>query len=470
MKKNGSISLFYLIMISSALVVSIRNLPTIAASQFQMIFFGIVTTIVFLIPSALVSAELATAYPKMGGIAVWTKRAFGKKWGLVASWLQWIYAIISIISMIYFISASLAYVVDKNLAENKTYMLVSELILIWVFTFINLKGLKISKIVSAIGYLAGVLFPAILIISLAIIYLFSTNTIDLNFSLTKENIFPNFKDISTLVLFVGFLRAVAGIEVSSAHANSVKNPKKNFPIALFIVVVFALLVNILGSLAVAIVVPLDDLSLSSGVMEAFLHILQKFNLTFFLPIIAILVAAGQIGGFSSWLLGPIKAIFVVARDGELPLFFQKVNKHNVPINLLIIQAIVISIVGSFFLLFSDSIDIAFWISVALSMLIYVTMYILMYLSAIYLRYKEPKTERAFKIPGKNYGMIIVSSVGILAMILSFVIAFFPPSEFPTEHKTLYFSILIIGIIIIFAFPFIINAFKNPNWIVKDKKK
>lgn len=468
MKKEKSISLFYLIMVSSALVISIRNLPTIAASQFQMLFFGLVSTIVFLIPSALVSAELATGWPKMGGIAVWTKEAFGKKWGLVASWLQWSYAIISVISMIFFVAASFAYIFDKNLADNKLYMVFAELFLIWAFTFINLKGLKMSKIVSTIGYLAGVLIPAILIIGLSILYVVQGNPINLDLSLTKENIFPDFKNISTLVLFVGFIRAVAGIEVSSAHANSVENPKRNFPIALFIVVVFVLIINILGSMAVAVVVPSKELSLSAGVMEAFLHILKKFNLTFFLPLIALLVAAGQTGGFSTWLLGPVKGLLVVAKDGELPPFFQKVNKHDVPVNLMIIQAIIISILGTFFLLFTESIDVAFWISVALSMLIYVTMYILMYLAGIYLRYKKPNVNRTFKIPGKNIGMWIVSVIGIIAMVLSFIIAFFPPSEFPTDHRKLYFSVLIIGIIVIFVLPFIINAFKKPHWIAKKK--
>ncbi len=469
MKKEKPISLFYLIMVSSALVISIRNLPTIAALQFQMIFFGLITTLVFLIPSALVSAELATGWPEMGGIAVWTKKAFGNRWGLVASWLQWTYSVISVISMIFFVAASLAYLVDKNLAQNKIYMLVSELILIWSFTFLNLKGLKISKVVSTIGYLAGVLFPAVLIIILSFLYIWQGNPINLDLSLTKQNIFPDFKNISTLVLFVGFIRAVAGIEVSAAHANSVENPKKNYPIALFIVVIFVFIINILGSMAVAIVIPLDDLSLSAGVMEAFFHILKKFNLTIFLPLITLLVAAGQIGGFSSWLIGPVKALLVVAKDGELPPFFQKVNKYEVPTNLMIMQAIIISIVGTFFLLFTASINVAFWISVALSMLIYVTMYILMYLSAIFLRYKESNTKRAFKIPGKNFGMLITSSIGIIAMVLSFIIAFFPPSEFPTEHRKLYFFTLIIGIIVIFALPFIINFFKNPKWILKKQK-
>ena len=236
MKKRNSISLFYLIMISLALVVSIRNLPTIAAMGMHMIFFGIITAVLFFIPGALVSAELATGWPEMGGIAVWVKEAFGKRWGFVAIWLQWTYMISSVISMLYFISSSLAFVFDESLVANKTYLIICQLIFIWGFTFLNLKGLNISKVISSIGFLAGVLFPALLIITLSVIYILQNHPVQMDFSLTYSNYFPDFKHISTIVLLIGFMRALAGVEVSAAHANDVENPKKSFPIAIFVVV------------------------------------------------------------------------------------------------------------------------------------------------------------------------------------------------------------------------------------------
>ncbi len=58
----------------------------------------------------------------------------------------------------------------------------------------------------------------------------------------------------------------------------------------------------------------------------------------------------------------------------------------------------------------------------------------------------------------------------ILFVFSFIIAFFPPAEFPTQHRKLYFSVLIIGIIIIFVLPFIINAFKKPHWISKKSIK
>ena len=105
---KGKINLFTLVMISSAFVVSIRNVPTMAETGLHMIFFGLVAALCFFIPAALVSAELATGWSKEGGIYVWVKEAFGNKWGFLASWLQWTNMLLSVISMLYFVGGSLA--------------------------------------------------------------------------------------------------------------------------------------------------------------------------------------------------------------------------------------------------------------------------------------------------------------------------------------------------------------------------
>ncbi|HEX21363.1 MAG TPA: hypothetical protein ENH19_01760, partial [Actinobacteria bacterium] len=46
---------FKLVMISAAFIVSVRNLPMLAETGFQMIFFALIAVVVFLIPTSLVS-------------------------------------------------------------------------------------------------------------------------------------------------------------------------------------------------------------------------------------------------------------------------------------------------------------------------------------------------------------------------------------------------------------------------------
>jgi glutamate:GABA antiporter len=461
------INLFTLIMITSAFTISIRNLPTIAEMGMKMLFFGILAGLTFFIPSALVSAELATAWPKQGGVYVWVKQAFGMRWGFITIWLQWIYITFSMIAILYFISASLAYVFAPQLSDNKLYLITSSLIILWTFTFLNMKGLKISGEISTIGFLSGVLFPGLLIIFLGILYPLMGNPIALDLSLTKENLLPNFSDITTLVLLVGFMRAFGGIEASAVHANQVNNPQKNYPIAILLVVIIGLLINIIGSLAVALVVPQTEISLVSGIMSAFTVFLKKFSLSWLVPFIGLLVAMGQMGGAATWLIGPIKGLYVSARNGDLPLFFQKVNDKGIPTNLLIVQACWISVI-CIGVLSMKTVNIAFWFSVAISMMVYVTVYFLMFLSAIRLRYKEPETPRKYRIPFGNAGMWITAVIGMLMNICSFTIALFPPAQLPAEHKHLYTIIIVSITLVVFIAPFAIYACRKPSWITQTE--
>ena len=464
--KTHKINLFALVMITCAFVTSIRNLPMIAETGMKMLFFGLVASVCFFIPSALVSAELATSWPKRGGIYVWVKQAYGRLGGFSAIWLQWTYMTISVIAMLYFIAGSFAYLISPELANNKLFLVSASLIVIWTFTITNLRGMRISSLVSTVGFLGGVLFPGLFIIILGIIYILQGNPIHISFALTKENLLPDFTSISNLVLLVGFMRAFAGVEASASHAKEVENPKRNYPIAILIVVFIGIGVNVLGSMSVASVVPREQISLVAGVMEAFTVFFAKFNLKWMIPYLAFLVAMGQMGGVSTWLAGPVKGLLETARAGDLPPFFRKVNSKGMPKNLLILQAVIISLLSTGLMMMS-SVNLAFWISVAMSMMIYVSMYFLMHLSALKLRYKEPKTERPYKVPFGKIGIWTTTCVGMITMVFCFFIAMFPPSELPASNKLLYFMLLFVGIVIVFAFPFIFKRFQKDLWRDND---
>lgn len=460
-------NLFTLLWVTAAFSVSVRNLGLFATAQMQMIFFAIITLVLFYLPIALVTAEMATTFPKMGGIAVWVKNAFGKKIGLLAIWLQWTYMNIAMIAMLYFISASLSFVFAPELVHNKAYLISMNLILIWLFTFLNLKGLKISTKISQTFFITGILIPAILIIILGVIYVFQAKSIQIDTTLSAKNYLPDFH-LTSLVIVVGFMRAFGGIEGSAVHANSVENPKKNYPLAIFFAVTIGFLINIIGSMSLAFVIPQKDISLIGGLMNAFSIYFTKYNLKFLIPLLGLLVAVGQMGGFSTWLAGPVKGLLETAKEGELPPFFQKVNKNGMPSNLMLIQAIVISISSTTFLLVSSSINMSFWISVALSMMIYVSMYFLMILSCLYLRYKKPDIQRVFKIPFKTFGLWFVSLIGMMTMIFAFVMALIPPSQLGKESFLKYFLILIISITVIYIIPFLIHRLKKESWNVNIK--
>ncbi|MBD3304312.1 amino acid permease [Candidatus Woesearchaeota archaeon] len=456
---KNKISLFTLIMISSAIVISVRNFPTEAETGMHMIFFALFAAIGFFIPVALVSAELATLLPKQGGIFAWVKAAFGERFGFVSSWLQWCYMMIGSIPMLYFVGGSLAFVFMPALAHNKLFMALIVLLLTWGTTIFNFRGLKASGKVSTFGFLLGVLIPGALIIIFGIVYWLTGNPLHLDMTLSTKNMIPDLSKLTTLVLLVGFMRTFTGIEVSGSHANEVTNPKRSYPLAILFVVILGLALNILGSLSVAAVVPQQQISLASGIMEAFKVFFHQFHLAWLVPVLGILTAIGAIGEITTWTLGPVKAVYASAKTGALPKFFNKANKKGIPTRLLIVQAAVISLIGCGLLLM-PKLNTAFWMANAVACCIYFFMYALMILACLKLRYTMPKAKRAYKIPGGWFGIWLLSITGLATLAFGFVIAFLPPAQLHVVDTTAYLTITIGGITTLLLIPFIIFALRR----------
>src|SRR5690242_2071943 len=90
MKQFSGLSVFALVMLISGAVDSIRNLPVVALFGSSLIFFFIFSAVIFLIPAALISAELSSTNSEKSGIYQWTHAAFGEKVAFFSIWLQWI--------------------------------------------------------------------------------------------------------------------------------------------------------------------------------------------------------------------------------------------------------------------------------------------------------------------------------------------------------------------------------------------
>src|SRR3990167_1968766 len=117
------IPFFSLVILIIATIDSIRNLPSSALFGSSVIFFFIFSALVFLIPTALVAAELSATFPEKGGIYYWVKQAFGEKMALVALWLQWANTMVWYPSILSFIAGTVSYLFDPSLASSPAFIL-----------------------------------------------------------------------------------------------------------------------------------------------------------------------------------------------------------------------------------------------------------------------------------------------------------------------------------------------------------
>lgn len=459
-KQTKVLGVFALAMINVSLICSLRGLPMMAVYGLSVIFFLVVAVVVFLIPTAFVSAELATTWPKRGGIYVWVKEAFGEKWGFIAICLQWLQNLVFYPTALAATAAVIAFLFNPALANNQVYTLSVIIILYWAAILINLRGMKLSGKVASYGTILGIILPGVVLLVLAIAWVLKGQPIAI--PLGPENIIPDLSSLQNIVFLTGMFLFFAGIEVSGVHAREVKNPQKNYPKAIFISGIIVALIFLAGSLSISMIVPLKELSLTAGIMQTFSVVLNSFNMKWMIPIIVLLCAPGMIVQVSSWIAGPSRGLLVTAEHGNLPPFFHKINKNNMPVHIMLFQGVVVTLISFVFLLM-PSVSSSFWILTDLAAIIYLIFYIIMFLAALKLRISQPNIKRPYMVPGGKWGIWFFSIMGIVACVSAIVLGFIPPMQLSTGGLLFYELFLGIGVIVIVAFPFILFHLRQPSW-------
>ena len=469
-KTNGfKLSVMTLAIMNVTAVVSLRGLASEAIYGIQSAFYYLFAAIVFLIPTAMVAAELAAMYAsKQGGVFRWVGEAYGPRVGFLAIWLQWIQSTIWYPTVLTFGAVSIAFIgtdptADATLASNRVFTLVVVLAIYWIATIIALRGLDWVGKVSKWGGIIGTIVPAGILILLAIIYLAKGGHNYLN---THVSFFPDLSNFSNLVLASSIFLFYAGMEMMGIHVMEVDNPKRNYPRAIVIGSLVTVLIFILGTFALGIVVPAKDISLTQTLLIGFDNYFSFLRMSWLGSVVAIALVFGVLAGVLTWVSGPSKGIFTVGRAGYLPPFFQKTNSRGVQRNILLVQGVIVTILGMLFVVM-PSVQSFYQILSQLTVLLYLIMYMLMFSSAIVLRYKRPQLERPFRLGRGNALMWILGGLGFAGSLLAFVLSFIPPSQIAVGSKSVWFSVLIVGSLVVVIIPFIIYALRKPSWKAAD---
>ena len=447
---SQKISVLALILLITGAIDSIRNLPATALFGSSLIFFFIFSAIVFLIPVALVSAELSSTWSEEeGGVYSWVRHAFGENMAFFTIWLQWINTMVWYPTILSFIAGILAYLINPELAQNKFYLMGVILVIFWSLTLVGLSGLRASAAFASFCAIVGMIVPMGIIILLAIIWLIKGNplAIDLSFN----SLIPHWKDTQSWVSLTAIMTSFLGMELAAVHVRNVHNPQRNFPRAMFCSVILILTTMILGSLAIAIVLPQSEISLVHGDMQAITIFFEAYHLTALMPVMLILLLLGSLGSMVNWIISPAKGLLLAADNGFLPHWLYRLNQHGVASRILLLQAVFVTLLCSGFLLF-PSVNAIYWLFTALSTELYIMMYVVMFIAAMRLKSKYASLPRPFAIPGGRYGYYFTCLLGLAGCFITLVVGFFPPENSMNVGGANHFRLIFTSGIIIMIIP------------------
>lgn len=198
---------------------------------------------VIVLTGALTYSELAGLFPSAGGVYVYLKEAYGRRFAFLYGWS--VLTVITSGSIAAITYACVSYagdLFDVSLSNTSIVLYASALI---VFnTIVHCSGIKIGEIFNNI--LAGLKVGGLLVFMIFIVYLLEDTTVSWT-PVTDAEVSPSNYWIGIGLAMIPILWSFGGFQHASFLAGDARNPKKSVPIAMIsgvlIVTVLYLLIN-----------------------------------------------------------------------------------------------------------------------------------------------------------------------------------------------------------------------------------
>lgn len=388
--------------------------PVMQAGPGLALVLILVMPLIWAVPAALMTAELASALPEEGGYYVWVRRAFGAFGGFLCGWWTWIYTCVD--AALY--PVLFATFISK-LLETFGYAAIEDPWIKWgvgmamvvPLTWLNVRGTRLvgfSTVVFAVLFLA----PFAVVVALGLPHLFA------NPSAMTHPFSAAGKPLSEAIS-VGLYTIMwnyLGWDSLSTVAGEVENPQRSYPRALLIAVSLTVAVYLLPTMVGAVLRP-DYANWGDGTWVEVARAAGGQGLAIAMIVAGVFSASAL---FSSTLLGASRVPFVLAEHKLLPGAFSRLHpKYGTPWMAILASAVVYSALS--YKSFSSL--------VAIDVIVYAAGLLLEFAALVALRRREPALERPYKIPGGWPGLALVVLLPTALTVFAIVDSVFFDSEY-----------------------------------------
>ncbi len=411
--------------------ISLRWIATAATVGASAVIIWLIAWCAFYLPLALSVMELSSRYPQEGGMYVWTKRAFGEFPGFMTGWTYWVSNLPYFPAVLYFAASNALYAGSARwlaLSNSRTYFFLFAIVGLALATFLNVIGLSVGKWLHNLGAI-GTWLPIAILFAIAAT---AWHRLGSATSFTPATMTPHmhFRDVLFMATIVF---ALGGSESASFLGDEVKDARKNLPRGLLAGGAFVTTGYILGTVAVLIALPANQVSGLEGIMQAISRSAERVGFTGIVPLAALLITISNLGALGAWLAVSARLPFVAGLDRYLPEAFARVHpKWGTPHVALLAQAIC----GVIFIILSQagtSVYGAYEVLVSMGIITYFIPYLFVFASLIRLQ-REPAAPETMRIPGGRPAAIALGTLGFTTTLVTIVFSVIPAADEP--HKLL----------------------------------
>ncbi len=299
-----------------------------AASVWAVVLAGLAVGLL-----VLCFAEASSYFDQPGGAYLYTREAFGSFVGFEVGWMTWLARVSSIASLANGLVQATVYFWPAAAGVSERAAIISGLILL--LAWINVRGVKAGT-QAAVALVIAKMLPLVLFIGIGAWFVDGA----------RLAIFaaPRGGSLGQATLLLLF--AYAGFENTPAAAGEYRNPQRDVPFALLVMILVVTLIY--GAVQVVALGTLPGLAQSSSPLaEAAARFAGRWGAAL-LTVGAMLSIAGNAG--NTTLIGP-RYLFALACDGYGPQWLARVHpKYHTPASAIVAQtavALALALSGSF---------------------------------------------------------------------------------------------------------------------------
>jgi len=384
---------------------TIGQIASVGAEAFSWLA---IIAVVFFIPSALLFAELGTAFPEEGGPYLWARLAFGRLPAAINIFLYWITNPVwfgGTLTIAAIAAVETFFMNGQSMSSLAFYAF--GLAFIWIGTFAAILSFKVGKWIPILGAFARFIVLGLFTFAL-VLYALKNGMHGVHggdFGVTKSGL------VGTLALI---LFNFVGFENPNSAGDEMKDAQKDIPYSVVRSSIAAIVLYGVPILGVLLVLPTDQVTGLTGFVDSIKAAFTVFGGSVASDGTATLTGLGALlGGFAAilfvlcvlssgvaWTMGSDRALAVSGYDGSAPRWLGVFSaKYGTPVRVNYISGFVATAILILAHTISNG-NTAKYFNVVLGIAISTTLmsYLAIFPALWKLRVSHPDTERVYRAP------------------------------------------------------------------------
>jgi glutamate:GABA antiporter len=418
-----SLRRFDMVFFTVCAFVGLDTLGTVASNGAQGFTWLAVLSVLFVLPYALVMAEVGSAFTQEGGPYEWTKLAFGRVHAAIAAVLYWI-------TNPLWVGGSLAFIATDSWRANVfsighgtfgDYLFKG--IFIWLSIGVAIVSLRHGKWIPNFGALLRIMVMGFFTLTV-IIYALKHGV----HGFAASDLSPTAAVFLALVPLLLF--NYVGFELQNGAAEEMDAPQRDVPISIIRSGVLGVLLYTIPVFSIILVLPPRAITGIGGFIDA---VTTTFNgvyggaahtllLLMTLCFVGTLITSGAV-----WMIGSDRIQAVAAYDGGFPGFFGVFSRRlgtpvrvNVLSGLVSMAFMVVAIAA-----FDSGSDSTFQVVLDIAISTTLISYLWIFPAAVRLRFSHRLVPRPYRVPFGDWGIRIAGGLTTLWVALGSWVAVFP---------------------------------------------